>query len=114
MFTELLYDYDIDTKHMLDEGTAVIYNSIHNMIEKKRYYPGEQTQALIIDCGGGTTDLASSRFIIDNDNVSYKVNIETTYENGDTNFGGNNITYRIMQYIKIMFAAHYAHRNYCE
>ena len=43
MFTELLYDYDIDTKHMLDEGTAVIYNSIHNMIEKKRFYPGEQT-----------------------------------------------------------------------
>lgn len=111
MFTELLYDYDIDTKHMLDEGTAVIYNSIHNMIEKKRFYPGEQTQALIIDCGGGTTDLASSRFIIDNDNVSYKVNIETTYENGDTNFGGNNITYRIMQYIKIMFAAHYAHQE---
>lgn len=111
MFTELLYDYDIDTKHMLDEGTAVIYNSIHNMIEKKRYYPGEQIEALIIDCGGGTTDLASSRFIIDNDNVSYKVNIETTYENGDTNFGGNNITYRIMQYIKIMFAAHYTHQE---
>ena len=59
----------------------------------------------------GTTDLASSRFIIDNDNVSYKVNIETTYENGDTNFGGNNITYRIMQYIKIMFAAHYTHQE---
>lgn len=27
--------------------------------------------------------------------------METTYENGDTDFGGNNITYRIMQILKI-------------
>ena len=39
------------------------------------------------------------------------MDIETTYENGDTNFGGNNITYRIMQYIKIMFAAHYTNQE---
>lgn len=111
MFGELLYDYDIDTTHMLDEGTAVVYNSIHNLISKKRYESGQEEAALIIDCGGGTTDLASCRFIIDNDRVSYKVDIETTYENGDTNFGGNNITYRIMQYIKIMFAAHYTNQE---
>lgn len=48
MFTELLYDYDIDTKHMLDEGTAVIYNSIHNMIEKKRFYPGNRQKRLLL------------------------------------------------------------------
>lgn len=111
MFSELLYDYDIDTTHMLDEGTAVVYNSIHNLISRKRYESGQEEAALIIDCGGGTTDLASCRFIIDNDRVSYKVDIETTYENGDTNFGGNNITYRIMQYIKIMFAAHYTNQE---
>ncbi|MCM1161725.1 MAG: molecular chaperone [Roseburia sp.] len=108
MFAELLPEYDIDTKHMLDEGTAVIYNTIHNLIEKKRYYEGEEISALIIDCGGGTTDLSSCNFVIENDSISYKVEIETTYENGDTNFGGNNITYRIMQYIKIMFAKHYS------
>ena len=111
MFSELLYEYDIDTKHMLDEGTAVVYNSIHNLISKKRFESGQEEAALIIDCGGGTTDLASCRFVIDNDRVSYKVDIETTYENGDTNFGGNNITYRIMQYIKIMFAAHYTNQE---
>ncbi len=108
MFTKLLPEYEIDTHHMLDEGTAVIYNTIHNLIEKKKYYDGEEISALIIDCGGGTTDLSSCNFIIENDNISYKVDIETTYENGDTNFGGNNITYRIMQYIKIMFAAFYS------
>lgn len=108
MFTKLLPEYEIDTKHMLDEGTAVIYNTIHNLIEKKKYYDGEQISALIIDCGGGTTDLSSCNFVIENDSVSYRVDIETTYENGDTNFGGNNITYRIMQYIKIMFAGFYS------
>ncbi len=107
MFTKLLPEYEIDTKHMLDEGTAVIYNTIHNLIEKKKYYDGEVVEALIVDCGGGTTDLSSCNFVIENDSVSYNVDIETTYENGDTNFGGNNITYRIMQYIKIMFAAFY-------
>ena len=111
MFKELLYEYNIDTKHMLDEGTAVVYNSIHNLIERKRFEGGQEEAALIIDCGGGTTDLASCRFVIDNDRVSYRVDIETTYENGDTNFGGNNITYRIMQYIKIMFAAHYTQKE---
>lgn len=107
MFTKLLPEYEIDAQHMLDEGTAVIYNTIHNLIQKKRFYEGETISALIIDCGGGTTDLSSCNFVIENDNVSYKVDIETTYENGDTNFGGNNITYRIMQYIKIMFAEFY-------
>ncbi len=107
MFKDLLPEYEIDTQHMLDEGTAVIYNTIHNLIEKKKYYDGEQIAALIIDCGGGTTDLSSCNFVIENDSVSYRVDIETTYENGDTNFGGNNITYRIMQYIKIMFADFY-------
>ena len=108
MFQELLPEYDIDTAHMLDEGTAVIYNTIQNLIEKKRFYDGETIEALIMDCGGGTTDLSSCNFRIENDSVSYKVDIETTYENGDTNFGGNNITYRIMQYIKIMFASFYS------
>lgn len=108
MFKALLPEYEIDTKHMLDEGTAVIYNTIHSLIEKQRFQDGEQVSALIIDCGGGTTDLSSCNFTIENDSVSYKVEIETTYENGDTNFGGNNITYRIMQYIKIMFAAFYS------
>lgn len=111
MFTLLLPEYNIDATHMLDEGTAVIYNTIHNLIEKKRFYEDELVSALIIDCGGGTTDLSSCDFSIRNDNVSYKVDIETTYENGDTNFGGNNITYRIMQFIKIMFANHYSNKE---
>lgn len=107
MFREILPEYEIDTEHMLDEGTAVVYNTIANLIEKQRYYDNEILSALIIDCGGGTTDLSSCSFSIHNDSIAYDVDIKTTYENGDTNFGGNNITYRIMQYIKIMFATYY-------
>lgn len=108
MFQQLLSDYNVEIDHMLDEGSAVIYNTIHNLIEKKRFLDGEVVSALIIDCGGGTTDLSSCDFAIRNENVAYRVDIQTTYENGDTNFGGNNITYRLMQYIKIMFARHYS------
>lgn len=107
MFKEILSDYVIETDHMLDEGTAVVYNTIAGLIDKKRYYDGERMQALIIDCGGGTTDLSSCSFVIRNESMAYDVDIETTYENGDTNFGGNNITYRIMQFIKIIFARYY-------
>lgn len=108
MFREILPEYEIDTQQMLDEGTAVVYNTIANLIEKQRFYDNEVLSALIIDCGGGTTDLSSCSFSIHNDAVAYGVAIKTTYENGDTNFGGNNITYRIMQYIKIMFATYYS------
>lgn len=111
MFQELLPEYEVNTEKMLDEGTAVVYNTIANLITKKRFVNNEWLQALIIDCGGGTTDLSSCAFAISNNNVSYDVDIKTTYENGDTNFGGNNITYRIMQYIKIIFATHYSNRS---
>jgi len=48
MFKEILSDYVIETEHMLDEGTAVVYNTIASLIEKKRYYDNEYMQALII------------------------------------------------------------------
>lgn len=108
MFTELLPEYEVIVHGMLDEGSAVLYNTIQNMITNKNYYEGEKLAALIIDCGGGTTDLSSCVFQIHNLGSSYQVMIDTAYENGETNFGGNNLTYRIMQYIKIVFASYYS------
>lgn len=107
MFEELLPEYNIMTEGMLDEGSAVLYNTIHNMISNKSYYNNEYLSALIIDCGGGTTDLSSCKFKVSNENSNYMVDIETSYENGEANFGGNNITYRIMQYLKITLASYY-------
>ncbi|WP_270169001.1 molecular chaperone [Paenibacillus sp. SYP-B4298] len=108
LFSSLLPGYDIEQEHALDEGLAVLYNTIAAQIGRGSFRDGEEYQALVIDCGGGTTDLSSCRFTIEDDRIAYKLHIHATYENGDTNFGGNNITYRIMQYMKLAFAAYYS------
>lgn len=102
LFKELLPDYSVSCE--LDEGMAVLFHSIYGMISQNLYERGRKYHALIIDCGGGTTDLTSGRFLIDNSRVSYTIDLETSYENGDTNFGGNNLTYRILQMLKIRIA----------
>lgn len=99
LFIQLLPEYSVNCE--LDEGMAVLFNSINGLINKNQYEKGRWYHALIIDCGGGTTDLTSGLFCIDNNRVSYIIDLETKYENGDTNFGGNNLTYRIMQLLKI-------------
>lgn len=99
LFEEMLPEYSV--KCTLDEGMAVLFNSIYEMIKQNKYIRGHWYHALIIDCGGGTTDLTSGRFCIDNSRVSYTIDLETRYENGDTNFGGNNLTHRILQMLKI-------------
>lgn len=101
--------YIISDEEALDEGIAVLYNSISNIIEKSNFKERETYKALIIDCGGGTTDLTSCSFSIEDNGITYKLNISNMYANGETNFGGNNITYRIFQYIKILFS--YAYKN---
>ncbi|NBH18039.1 hypothetical protein D3Z55_11320 [Clostridiaceae bacterium] len=98
-FKELLPEYTVNCE--LDEGMAVLFHSINSLITQQHYEAKRWYRALIIDCGGGTTDLTSGRFCIDNNRVSYIIHLETRYENGDTNFGGNNLTYRILQLLKI-------------
>ncbi|WP_166241088.1 molecular chaperone [Paenibacillus turpanensis] len=111
VLTAILPEYHIEAQNALDEGMAVLYNTIAEQIEKNSFTDGREYKALVIDCGGGTTDLSSCRFRIENGSISYKVDIQTTYENGDTNFGGNNITYRIMQFMKIVFAEYYRNKG---
>ncbi len=111
LFQEILEGYTLEKEDMLDEGVAVLYNSIAQLIHDKKYTSGESYRALIVDCGGGTTDLSSCTFSIENRRVSYKIDIETAYENGDTDFGGNNLTYRIMQLIKIGMAGYFRNQT---
>ena len=112
MFQQLLPDYQIEHKEALDEGISVLYNTISNQIDQRTFLHGEEYQALIFDCGGGTTDMSSCVFKIEDSRVSYRVTIQTTFENGDVNFGGNNLTYRILQFLKIRFAAFYMKEPY--
>lgn len=111
MFQELLPDYELEIKDALDEGIAVLYNTISNQIKQQSFQNGYPYQALIMDCGGGTTDVSSCEFTVNDDHLSYQINIKTTFENGDTNFGGNNLTYRIMQYLKVLFVDYYLHKG---
>lgn len=99
LFIQLLPEYSVNCE--LDEGMAVLFNSINSLVKNNQYEKDRWYHALIIDCGGGTTDLTSGMFRINNNRVSYIVDLRTRYENGDTNFGGNNLTYRIMQMLKI-------------
>lgn len=102
LFSEILPDYAIETQNMIDEGVSVLYNTIAEMIQKGSIRNGVEYKALILDCGGGTTDLCSCSFRIWDKRVAYRIEIDTSYENGDTDFGGNNLTYRIMQLLKIL------------
>lgn len=93
----------------LDEGVAIVYDKIKSDIKSNRKERiGEESSILIIDCGGGTTDVASCKYTLIDDaktGLGDQLKITTSFVSGDSNFGGNNITYRIMQMLKIKIAS---------
>lgn len=107
--------YKLEKEHAIDEAISVLYSIIDRDIKEKKYEKVNgaennkwERKVLIIDCGGGTSDLASCKYSISKDEdgiINYDV--KTEYVNGDINFGGNNITYRIMQFMKIVYAGVY-------
>ena len=101
LFREIIPQYVLEVKNMIDEGVSVLYHVISGMIERGTVEDGEHYQALIVDCGGSSSDLYSCRFRIRDQRVAYKIEIENAYKNGSADFGGNNLTYRIMQLLKI-------------
>lgn len=112
MYQEILgEDYTILTDTALDEGIAVLYNSIANQIKNANFDEHEKYKALVIDCGGGTTDLTSCVYTIQDNRITYQLHLKTVYANGDIHFGGNNITYRIMQYLKVLFSNYYEQKR---
>ena len=91
----------------LDEGIAIIYYYISKQIREYANSSNKnlpEQNILIMDCGGGTTDLASCTYSLDSTTDIRKLNIRTQFLNGDSNFGGNNITFRILQLLKIKLA----------
>ena len=98
---DILPDYAVERKDMVDESVAVLYNTISDFIAGKSIRNRQKYSALVIDCGGGTTDISSCSFVVDDRRVAYSIDIETGYENGSTDFGGNNLTYRILQMLKL-------------
>ncbi len=107
MFQEILPNYSIIKDNALDEGVSVLYNSLEKLIYNRRFENNQEYKALIIDCGGGTTDLASCVFKASSEDIYYDIDIKTTFENSEDSFGGNNITYRILQFLKVVLAQYY-------
>ncbi len=107
--TMILYDnilksvgYQLEKDHALDEGIAVLYGIMDQDIKNNNF---GTKKVLVIDCGGGTSDLASCLYTINKDDDGViNWTVKTEYVNGDINFGGNNITYRIMQFMKIVYS----------
>ncbi len=99
------YGYElIPIEETIDEGVAIIYQTLANYV-KAEVNENKETNIMILDCGGGTTDLASCmvKKHIQPDGA-WKVHLHTNHVKGDPNFGGNNITYRILQLLKIKLA----------
>lgn len=118
-FQELTYELftehrDIEVNNVIDESVAVIYNTMDSLIKNDNYVEDNEYSALVLDCGGGTTNLSSCTFTINNDRISYKIDINTSYENGDADFGGNNLTFIIMKYLKICLAKKLTDNNLIE
>lgn len=102
LFEEILPEYVLERG--LDEGTAVLYGTVSDMMRTGRLADGQEYRALLMDCGGGTTDLCSGSFRVWDRQTAYQVEIDIAYENGNTEFGGNNLTYRVMQFLKVVIA----------
>lgn len=103
----------MNANETIDEGVAIIYKHISERI-KASDRKGETSKSeniLIVDCGGGTTDLASCEYKYKKTDTGYDLKINTTAENGNSNFGGNNITYRIFQLLKIKLTEYYTSKN---
>ena len=98
----------LPTGSSVDEGIAIIYNSVSKLVAQRKIHEDKKTSIMILDCGGGTTDLASCEVSAKKLDVGIKLEITAKFVNGNSNFGGNNITYRIMQLLKIKLASEFS------
>ena len=99
----------LDKESSLDEGIAIVYDHIAKRIKENMKEGEEHAETVfVIDCGGGTTDLAKCKYWQNSSEIDKNkkiLTVKTSFENGDSAFGGNNITYRILQLLKIKIDA---------
>lgn len=96
-----------DVQSSLDEGIAIMYERISELREEFLKNPQKNHgDVMIIDCGGGTTDVARCRYAFASTDVGVKTQIRVRSVNGQY-FGGNELTYRIFQLLKIKLSDYY-------
>lgn len=104
MYQEALPEYEVMKKNITDEAVAVAYHFLEQGIRELDYEDGVAKKMLILDCGGGTSDMVNCNYKITNEGITSRLEMHVTYAHGDTNFGGNELTWRVMQYLKIRLA----------
>ena len=97
-------EYEVMTQNITDEAVAVAYHFLEQSIRELDYEDGAVKKMLILDCGGGTSDMVNCNYKITNEGITSRLEMHVTYAHGDTNFGGNELTWRVMQYLKIRLA----------
>lgn len=110
MYEEALPEYQIETKDVTDEAVAVVYHFLEQGIRNLDYDDGILKRVLILDCGGGTSDMVCCDYRITNEAITSRMDMHVTFAHGDTNFGGNHLTWRVMQFIKIRLAETESHQ----
>lgn len=104
MYQEALPEYEVMTENITDEAAAVAYHFLEQSIRHLDYEDGAVKKMLILDCGGGTSDMVNCNYRITKEGITSRLELHVMYAHGDTNFGGNHLTWRIMQYLKIRLA----------
>lgn len=109
MNTLLSGKYEISSEEdTIDEAVAIIYDYLYDKEITNGSNETQKSSVVVLDCGGGTTDLATCDYTCANTESGYKeLKLSTQFENGNSDFGGNNITYKIMKLIKIKMAMAY-------
>lgn len=92
----ILPEYDITSAQ--SESVNTVYRRMIEGIGDEE--EGEQKE-LAFHCGGGSSSLTECLFYIENSQVAYEVKLREQYLNGDSGFGGNDLTYLILQYLKL-------------
>lgn len=109
MYQEALPEYQILTEDVADEAVAVFYHFLKQSIRETDYEDGALKKVLILDCGGGTSDLVSCDYRITNEGITNNLALHVAFAHGDTNFGGNHLTWRMLQFLKIRLSEYLAH-----
>jgi len=111
MYKNILHGYNVEEKDAVDEAVAVVYGSVAKLVEQLNYDENDNKSVLLIDCGGSTSDVVKCNYVIGRQRNNSSIKVTVGYANGDTNFGGNNLTYRIMQFLKIKLAQYYSRED---
>lgn len=104
MYQEALPEYQVLAKDVTDEAVAVVYHFLEQNIRNLDYDDGISKKVLVLDCGGGTSDMVCCDYRISNEAITSRMDMHVMFAHGDTNFGGNYLTWRVFQFLKIRLA----------